>query len=133
MISGLNTAGPRIAPNTEPTSTSAIPRARRSGGYMSAAAVRASSAVPDAIPTHTSPASTATGAPALRPQRRERAAQRAHDEAGRQDRDPPAPVHRAARRQRGKRAGGEHDRRSQPEQPADADDLDQRDRGDRRR
>ena len=38
--SGLKTAGPRIAPKTEPKSTSEIPRARRSGGYMSPAAVR---------------------------------------------------------------------------------------------
>ncbi len=57
--SGLNTSGPRIAPNTAPNSTSAIPCARCSGGYMSPAAVRASSAVPLAAPTPTRPASTA--------------------------------------------------------------------------
>src|ERR671932_452689 len=34
---GPNTAGPRIAPNTDPKSTYEIPRARRSGGYMSPA------------------------------------------------------------------------------------------------
>ena len=33
--SGLNTSGPRIAPKTAPKSTSAMPRARCSGGYMS--------------------------------------------------------------------------------------------------
>src|SRR5829696_3035091 len=59
--SGLKTSGPRIAPNTAPKSTSAMPRARRWGGYMSPAAVRASSAVPLAAPTHSSPART-TGA-----------------------------------------------------------------------
>ncbi len=57
--SGLKTNGPRIAPKTAPNSTSAMPCARRSGGYMSPAAVRASSAVPLAVPTSTSPPSTA--------------------------------------------------------------------------
>ena len=57
--SGLNTSGPRIAPNTAPNSTSAIPCARRSGGYMSPAAARASSAVPLAAPTPVRPTSTA--------------------------------------------------------------------------
>ncbi len=60
-ISGLNTAGPRIAPKTAPKSTSAMPCARRSGGYMSPAAARVSSAVPLAAPTPSRPASTATG------------------------------------------------------------------------
>ena len=57
--SGLKTNGPRIAPKTAPNSTSAMPCARRSGGYMSPAAVRASSAVPLAVPTSTRPPSTA--------------------------------------------------------------------------
>ena len=65
--SGLNTAGPRIAPNTEPKSTSAMPRARRSGGYMSPAAVRASSPVAVAVPTRISPASTARAHPCAVP------------------------------------------------------------------
>ncbi len=56
--SGLKTSGPRIAPNTAPNRTSAMPCARRAGGYMSPAAVRASSAVPLAAPTATSPSST---------------------------------------------------------------------------
>src|SRR5207245_2068943 len=42
--SGLKTVGPRIAPNTDPNSTYEIPRARRSGRYMSPAAVRTRSA-----------------------------------------------------------------------------------------
>ena len=65
--SGLNTAGPRIAPKTDPNSTSAIPRARRCGGYMSPAAVRASSPVALAAPTSTSPARTATAQPCAVP------------------------------------------------------------------
>ena len=57
---GLNTAGPRIAPNTAPNRTSAIPCARRSGGYMSPAAVRARRAVPLAIPISTKAVNTST-------------------------------------------------------------------------
>ncbi len=56
--SGPNTAGPRIAPKTEPKSTYEMPRARRSGGYMSPAAVRISSAVPFAAPVSPKPAIT---------------------------------------------------------------------------
>jgi hypothetical protein len=65
--SGLNTSGPRIAPNTAPKSTNPIPRARRTGGYMSPAAVRASSAMPLAAPTATRPTSTTGAEPALLP------------------------------------------------------------------
>ena len=57
--SGLKTAGPRMAPNTEPNRIDAMPRARCSGGYMSPAAVRASRAVALAAPTHMSPPRTA--------------------------------------------------------------------------
>ena len=59
--SGLNTSGPSSAPKTAPKRTRAMPRARRSGGYMSPAAVRASSATPLAAPTPIRPSST-TGA-----------------------------------------------------------------------
>jgi hypothetical protein len=45
----------------------AMPRARRSGGYMSPAAVRDSSAVPLAPPTPSRPASTSPGASAALP------------------------------------------------------------------
>ena len=38
--SGPKTVGPRIAPKTDPKSTYEMPRARRSGGYMSPAAAR---------------------------------------------------------------------------------------------
>src|SRR4051794_37555572 len=65
--SGLNTRGPRIAPKTAPKRTSAIPCARRSGGYMSPAAARASSAVPLAAPTPTRPARTAGAESVLLP------------------------------------------------------------------
>ena len=44
--SGANTAGPRIAPNTEPKRTNEIPRARRSGGYMSPAGRPGQDAMP---------------------------------------------------------------------------------------
>ena len=58
--SGPNTAGPRIAPNTEPNRTYEIPRARRSGGYMSPAAVRMSSAMPLAPPVSRNPRMSST-------------------------------------------------------------------------
>src|SRR4029450_13253300 len=51
---------PRIAPNTAPERTYAIPRARRAGGYMSPAAVRIRSATPPEAPTRTKPAMTGT-------------------------------------------------------------------------
>ena len=47
--SGPKTTGPQIAPETAPKSTNDIPRARRSGGNISAAAARASSTT-DAAP-----------------------------------------------------------------------------------
>lgn len=64
---GLKTAGPRMAPKTAPKRTSAIPRARRVGGYMSPAAVRASSEMPPAAPTQRSPGTTPAGESAAEP------------------------------------------------------------------
>ena len=52
--------GPRIAPKTAPKSTYEIPRARRSGGYMSPAAVLISSEIPLEAPTRAKPAITAS-------------------------------------------------------------------------
>ena len=57
---GLKTVGPRIAPKTAPKRTSEIPRARRSGGYMSPAAVRASRAIPCAPPIAAKPVTSST-------------------------------------------------------------------------
>ena len=59
--SGPNTAGPRIAPKTAPNSTYEIPRARFSGGYMSPAAVRISSAMPLAAPVRANPRISSSG------------------------------------------------------------------------
>ena len=58
--SGLKTVGPRIAPNTAPNRTSEIPRARRSGGYMSPAAVRARRAIPCEPPIAANPVTSST-------------------------------------------------------------------------
>ena len=58
--SGRKTSGPSAAPKSAPKRTYEIPRARRSGGYMSAAAARASRIVPCAIPTRAKPAITST-------------------------------------------------------------------------
>ena len=129
--SGLKTAGPRIAPKTEPNRTSAIPRARRSGGYMSPAAVRASSAQALAAPTSTSPASTTTAPAVGAAERRQQAARDPGAEARRQHRHAAEAVHQQADRQRDERAGGEHDRGAEPEQPLDVQDAHERQRRDR--
>ena len=57
--SGRKTSGPSAAPKSAPKSTYEIARARRSGGYMSAAAVRASRTAPFIAPTPTKPRTTA--------------------------------------------------------------------------
>ena len=56
--SGRKMSGPSAAPNTAPKRTSEMPRARRSAGYMSAAAARERSTVPDAAPTSARPRTT---------------------------------------------------------------------------
>ena len=53
--SGRKTSGPSAAPKSAPKRTYEMPRARRSGGYMSAAAARASRIVPWAMPTSAKP------------------------------------------------------------------------------
>ena len=58
--SGLKTVGPRIAPKTDPNRTYEMPRARRSGGYMSPAAVRTSNAAALDEPVSVKPTMTAT-------------------------------------------------------------------------
>ena len=132
--SGLKTAGPRIAPNTAPKRTSAIPRARRSGGYMSPAAVRDEQRRPRSpSPTSDEAEDHGDGRLAVRsraPPARSRAARR------RSRRRAPAlrPKRSIARPggQRRERAGGEDDRGAEPEQPLDAGDEDERERRDRR-
>ena len=132
--SGLKTAGPRIAPKTAPTRTSAMPRARRSGGYMSPAAARASSDVPLAVPTRTSPRKTGNGGLERAPERGQHAAEpRRCTKPVASTGHAAEPVHRAPGRQRREGARGEHDRRPEAEQPLDAGDEDERQRGDRRR
>ena len=56
--SGRKTSGPSAAPKSAPKRTYEIPRARRAGGYMSAAAARASRIVPCEIPTSAKPVTT---------------------------------------------------------------------------
>ena len=58
--SGLNTKGPKSAPTTEPLRTYEMPRARRSGGYMSPPAARESVTVPVALPIRKKPMTTPT-------------------------------------------------------------------------
>lgn len=63
----MKIAGPSSAPKTAPKSTRAIPRGRRSGGCMSAAAVLLSMTTPVVTPARTKPISTATREPAKTP------------------------------------------------------------------
>ena len=65
--SGRKTSGPSAAPKSAPKRTYEIPRARRSGGYMSAAAARASRIVPCAIPTSAKPGITSAAVSTLQP------------------------------------------------------------------
>src|SRR5262249_61212434 len=58
--SGPKTSGPHTAPETAPKSTNDIPRARRSGGNISAAAARESWTTAPAAPTSASPRQTRT-------------------------------------------------------------------------
>ena len=58
--SGPKTTGPSIAPKTAPNRTYEMPRARRSGGYMSPAAVRMSSVTAPDVPTSANPTITST-------------------------------------------------------------------------
>src|SRR4051812_24040486 len=148
--SGLNTSGPRTPRKTAPNRTSAMPRARRSGGYMSPAAVRASSAVPLAAPTAARPSSTKGAEPrtlptaasaqptapaqkpdartGTRPTRSIAPPAGSAGEHGWEDGSAADGGHGAARRQRRERARGEHDRRAEPEQPARVEDEHERQR-----
>ena len=65
--SGRKTSGPSAAPKSAPKRTYEIPRARRSGGYMSAAAARASRIVPCAIPTSANPGITSAAVSSAQP------------------------------------------------------------------
>src|SRR5881394_566168 len=100
--SGPKTTGPQIAPVTAPNSTNDMPRARRSGGNISAAAARERSAIDAAPPTSASPRQT-------------RAADGAADEAAADHRHSPDPVHQAPRGADSERAGCQEDRGAEPE------------------
>ena len=105
-----------------------MPRARRSGGYMSPAAVRASSATPPAAPVSAMPAIT-TAVESVR------VASATSEQPSDAITNPPAitgtrPKRSIARPagQRGEAGRGEEDRRAEPEQPRDPGDLHERDR-----
>ena len=126
--SGLKTVGPRIAPKTDPKSTYEMPRARRSGGYMSPAAVRTSSA--DALdePVRMKPTITASVEPTCVPSAV--TAQPVPPTMKPTIEHGPAAVavHRAPGDRAGARGGDEEDRRAEAEQPLDAGDEDERQR-----
>src|SRR3954470_21189916 len=56
--SGPKTTGPQTAPDTAPKSTNDMPRARRSGGNISAAAARENWTTPPEPPINASPSAT---------------------------------------------------------------------------
>ena len=126
---GLNTAGPRIAPNTAPNRTSAMPCARRSGGYMSPAAVRASSAMPLAIPISTNAVNTSTALSDAEPAAATTPptapmAKPAASTGTRPTRSIARPANGAASAPHASTTAG-----PEAEQPVDAEHLDERDRG----
>ena len=128
--SGPNTVGPRIAPKTEPNRTYEIPRARRSGGYISPAAVLIRSATPLAAPRRAKPTMTASVDSVRVASAVMHAAEGADGEAARHHRCPAEPIHQPACRDRGQAGRCEEDRRAEPEQPADARDEHERQRRD---
>jgi hypothetical protein len=65
--SGPNRTGPQIAPDTAPKSTKDMPRARRFGGNISAAAARASRTIDAAAPTSARPRQTRKADSAAQP------------------------------------------------------------------
>ena len=129
--SGPNTTGPQIAPDTAPKSTKDMPRARRSGGNISAAAARESSTIAPAAPTSARPRQTRNADTAEQPTATVRA-DRAEHEAAADDRHRPL---RSISRPAGPTAIAperEEDRGAEPEDPLDARDRDERQRAERR-
>ena len=110
-----------------------MPRARRSGGYMSAAAVRARAGSSPARPDEREPGDHERRGVDLAAERGRQAAADPGEAAAGEHRDPAEAVHQAPGRKRGERAGGEEDRRPEAEDPLDAGDEHERHRADRDR
>ena len=126
--SGRNTSGPSAAPNSEPNSTSEMPRPRLRG--------RIQVGRRDARQQHRAAGDADQHEPGDHQQpcvggragRRQHAAGNAAQAAGGQHRHPSATVHRPAGGQRGQRCRRQEHRRAQSEDRLDAGDQDERDR-----
>ena len=125
--SGRKTSGPSAAPKSAPKSTSDIPRARRAGGNMSAAAVRASSTVPCATPTSAKPVTTIVADSTSQPSAvTTQPTMPATQPPARTGIRPTWSISLPAGK-RGQRRGDEEDRRPEAQDPLDARDEDERD------
>ena len=131
--SGRKTSGPSAAPKSAPKRTYEIPRARRSGGYMSAAAARARRIVPCAIADEREAGDDDGGRIELAAEGGRQAPRDTGEAAAGEHRDPAEPVHQPSGGKRGERSRREEDRRPEAEDSLDPGDEDERHRrhGDR--
>ena len=122
---GPNTSGPQIAPETTAKSTIDMPRARRSGGNISAAAARESSTIACAAPHSPRPRKTSTPWRQLQPAAVTSGPDDPEREARADDGHPADAVGQPTRRPDGERAGDEEHGRAEAEDavhPGDGDD-----------
>ena len=130
---GPKISGPKIAPETAPKSTNDMPRARRSGGNISAAAARESSTIACAAPQNASPRKTSSPELDQQPSETITGPTIPKHEARADHRHAPDPVGDAPGRADGQRSRDQEDRRPEPEDPLEAGDGDERHRAERDR
>ena len=128
---GPKTSGPQIAPETAPKRTNDIPRARRSGGNISAAAARESRTIDCAGAAQPEPEEDEHARAASAAGGGDERADDAEREAAADHRHPAEPVGEPARRADRERTGDQEHRRPEPEDAVDAGDRDDRDRAER--
>jgi hypothetical protein len=105
-----------------------MPRARRSGGYMSPAAVRARFTVPAEAPMRANPDDGEHRLEKVERQGGGGGSGRPEDESDGEHRHPAATIHHPPGHSRGERPRDEEDGRAEPEQAGDAGDEGERDR-----
>ena len=114
--SGPKSAGPRTAPKTEPKRTYEIPRARRSGGYMSPAAVLIEERHRSGDPGEREACDERDSRAPVGANGSEAVADRAEEETDDDHRDAAEAVHGAPGREGGQRRGCQEDRGARAEQ-----------------
>ena len=119
-------SGPRTAPKTEPKRTNEMPRARRSGGYMSPAAVLIRSVTAPAIPANAKPVIEREPRAPVGADGSEAVADRAEEETDDDHRDAAEAVHGAPGWEGGQSRGGQEDRRACTEQRPESGHEDER-------